>query len=418
MVNTIKSYNQFYNYKDMKNIFKISTLVAILIMASSCGKAEKEASNSEDSHEVHGEHGEEEGEEGGGNLVSLSNAQLEVMNIELGAIKEVSLSNSLKVNGQLELPPQNMATVSALLGGRVKSVLVIEGDFVKKGQVIARLENPEFIALQQRFLSLKSNLSFLENDYNRKKSLEADGITSKKALQKAEADYLEGKANLNATKSTLQILNVNLKSLENGNLVNAISVISPIKGYVQTIDINIGKYVSPQQEMFDVIDNDYLHLGLNVFEKDINKAAVGQKITFTLTTQTDKIYDAEIFSLGRAFDMNSRSVKVHAKIVGNHEGLLSGMFVDARILTDSKKTEALPNEAFVAEKGLDYVFMQTAAEDGKYEFEKIQVNKGVSDLGFSEVLFINKLDKNAIIVLKGAYYLNSEMQKSEFGDDD
>lgn len=403
----------------MKNrikTLKISAVFLMFVIAANCGDAtnNQKVADAEqgDSHESHEEGGEES------NLVGLNLKQLEVMNIELGTVKEIGLGSNLKVSGQLELPPQNMATVSALLGGRVKSVAVIEGDFVKKGQVIARLENPDFIALQQKYLSLKSNLSFLQNDYNRKKSLAADGITSKKALQKAEADFLEGKANLNATKSTLQMLNVNLRSIENGNLVSSISIVAPIKGYVQKIGINIGKYVSPQQEMFDIVDNDFIHLGLNVFEKDIDKAKIGQKITFTLTTRADKIYDAEIFAIGKAFDMDTRSVKVHAKIIGNHSGLLPGMFVEARILTNNKTTKALPNEAFVTEKGLDYIFVQRNREKDHFEFEKVQVNKGVSDLGFSEVVFIDKIPDDAIIVQKGAYYLNSEMQKSEFGDDD
>ena len=395
--------------KNIKRIFKTSFALLLIFTVISCGNNSKEKNESQEIEE-------EEGEVS--NFVMLNQKQLEVMNIELGAIEKVNLGNTLKVNGQLELPPQNMASVSALLGGRVKSVAVIEGDYVKKGQVIAQLENPEFIALQQKYLSLKSSLSFLENDYNRKKSLAADGITSKKALQKAEADYLEGKGNFNATRSTLQILDVNLKSIEDGNLVSAISVVSPIKGFVQKISINIGKYVSPQQEMFDIVDNDFIHLGLNVFEKDIDKARVGQKITFALTTRTDKIYEAEIFSIGKAFEMDTRSVKIHAEIIGNHKGLLPGMFVQARILIDSKKVSALPDEAFVHEKGLDYVFVQIEHQDDEFEFEKIQVNRGISDLGFSEVVFINEIPKDAILVKKGAYYLSSEMQKSEFGDDD
>ena len=395
--------------KNIKKIIKISLALLSIYTVISCGNGAKEKNESQVNEE-------EEGEVF--NFVVLNQKQLEVMNIELGAVEEINLGNTLKVNGQLELPPQNKASVSALIGGRVKSVAVIEGDYVKKGQVIAQLENPEFIALQQKYLSLKSSLSFLENDYNRKKSLEADGITSKKALQKAEADYLEGKGNFNATKSTLQILNVNLKSIENGNLVSAISVVSPIKGFVQKISINIGKYVSPQQEMFDIVDNDFIHLGLNVFEKDIDQAKVGQKITFALTTRTDKIYEAEIFSIGKAFEMDTRSVKIHAEIIGNHKGLLPGMFVEARILIDSKKVSALPDEAFVHEKGLDYVFVQIEHQDDEFEFEKIQVNRGISDLGFSEVVFINEIPKDAILVKKGAYYLSSEMQKSEFGDDD
>lgn len=396
----------------LTNIFKIGFSLMFSLFILSCGDNSKTKKISET---VHGDLQNSQKKEAKElNMVSLNLGQLDVMHIELGPIAQINLRNTLKVNGQLELPPQNMASVSALLGGRVKSVGVIEGNLVRKGQVIAHLENPEFIALQQRYLSLKSNLSFLENDYKRKKSLAEDGITSKKALQKAEADYLEGKANLNATKSTLQILNVNLRAIEDGNLVSSISIVSPIKGYVQKISINIGKYVSAQQEMFDIIDNDFLHLGLNVFEKDINKAKVGQKITFTLTTQTDKIYDAEIFALGRAFEMDTRSVKVHAKIIGDHIGLLSGMFVEARILTDSVKTKALPNEAFVREKGLDYIFIQKSKDMEDVILEKIQVNRGVTDLGFSEVVFIDDIPKEILVVTKGAFYVNAELNKGEF----
>jgi cobalt-zinc-cadmium efflux system membrane fusion protein len=395
----------------MKNILKTSTILLLLIIVlGSC--QDKTTQQNE-------EHNEEGGEqEETSNIVALQLKQLEVMNIELGTTKQVNLGSSLKVNGQLELPPQNMASVSAIVGGRVQSIAVIEGNYVKKGQVLAQLNNPEFITMQREYLSAKSNISFLEQDYQRKKALLKDGITSAKSFQQAKAAYNEGKSALNAAKSTLQLMGINISALENGKITTTVPVVSPIKGSVQNIQINIGKFVGPEQEMFEIVDNEYLYLGLKVFEKDVDNAKVGQKIAFTLTTRPDKIYEAEIFALGKAFDMDTRAVKVHAKIIGTHDGLLMGMFVEARITTSSKVVNALPNEAFVSEKGLDYVFVQKNKTDNKIEFEKIKVNKGISDLGFSEVLFIEKIPENTIIVLKGAYYLNSELQKSEFGDDD
>lgn len=393
--------------KNINKIFKISTAFIFIFIAMSCGNTSKSESKSDESQETH-----EEGEVS--SVIGLSENQLNVMKIELGIIESINLGNTLKVNGQLELPPQRMASVSALLGGRVKSVSVIEGDFIKKGQVIAKLENPEFIALQQNYLSLKSNLSFLKKDYERKKSLAADGITSQKALQKSETDYFQGKANMNATLSTLQMLNVNLKSIENGSIVSSISIVSPIKGYVENISINIGKYVSAQEKMFDIIDNDFLHLGLNVFEKDIDKVKDGQQITFTLTTQTDKIYDAEIFAIGKSFNMDTRSVKVHAKIIGSQKGLLPGMFVEARIAKDTKKVDALPEEAFIKENGLDYIFILKEKNENNFEFERIQVNKGISDLGFFEVVLIDKIPKDVKVVTKGSYYVNAELNKGDF----
>ncbi len=405
----------------MKNLLKSIFILSILLLLSGCNDTNtpsidthnKTVLQTNDTREDD-DHGEEDDHEEGGNSIELRQDQLDVMGIELGEIKPVSLGSSLKVNGQLELPPQRMASVSAIIGGRVKDVYVIEGDKVKKGQVIARLSNPEFITMQQEYLSAKSAISFLEKDFLRKKELLKDGITSQKSFQQAEAAFLEGKSNLNATKSTLRLMGININSLNNGQIVSSIPVLAPINGYIQNVEINIGKYISSEQEMFEIVDNDHLHLGLKVFEKDIDKVKVGQKIAFSLTTRPNTLYAAEIFALGKSFDMDTRAVKVHAKIVGNHEGLLTGMFVDARISLDDNKVMALPDEAFVTEKGLDYIFVQTGVDEDGILLEKIRVNKGVSDLGFSEVIFKEPLAKNTKIVLKGAYYVNSELGKGEF----
>ena len=399
----------------MKKILKISSIFLLLVTIVSCGNNTTQK-NAENNQEEHGEEAEHDGETS--NFVSLQQKQLDVMNVELGTVKKVNLGATLKVNGQLEVPPQSMASLSAIIGGRVESVSVIEGDYVKKGQVIARLNNPEFITMQREYLSARSNISFLEKDYNRKKELLKDGITSARAFQESEAAYLEGISILNTSKSTLQLIGIDVSSLDNSKIISSVPVISPIKGYIQNIEINIGKFVSPQQEMFEIVDNEHLHLGLKVFEKDIDKAKVGQKISFSLTTRPDKIYEAEIFNVGKVLEMKTRAVKVHAEIIDSREEFLAGMFVEARIVTDTKEVNALPNEAFIHQNGLDYVFIQKEAHEDILEFEKIQVNKGVSDLGYSEVVFINDLPKDVIIITRGAYYVNSEMQKSEFGDDD
>ena len=392
----------------MKNILNISTLLLLMVVVIGCGNDEKV--NKE------GAHGDEHNVEFNTTVV-IQQRQLDVMNIELGSVKEISLGSALKVNGQLELPPQKMASVSAIVGGRVQSVAVIEGDYVKKGQVIAELNNPEFIIMQREYIASKSNFSYLENDYLRKKELLKDSITSVRAFQEAEAAYLEAKSILNASKAMLKVIGVHVNAIEKGNIFSSVPVTAPISGYIQNIEINIGKFVAPEQKMFEIVDNEYLHIGLKVFEKDIDKAKIGQKITFALTTKPKKIYEGEIFALGKAFDMNTRAVKVHAQIIGENKGLLPGMFVEARIITANKKVNALPNEAFVSESGLDYIFIQKSKNGENIEFEKVQVNKGVSDLGFSQVVFIEEIKENSIVVLKGAYYLNSEMQKSEFGDE-
>jgi cobalt-zinc-cadmium efflux system membrane fusion protein len=395
----------------MKNIVKITTLFALLIISISCKKNNSQkmsATNEDVKKEL----------KNAANILTLQLNQLNVMDITLGTVKKVNMGVSFKVNGQLELPPQNKASVSAIIGGRVQSIAVIEGDYVKKGQIIAQLNNPQFIKLQQDYLTARSNNSYLENDYKRKKQLIKDDITSKRSFQQAEAAYNESLATLNASKSMLQLIGINISNVENNQIISNVPVIAPINGYIQSINMNIGKFVAPEQIMFEIVDNAFLHLGLEVFEKDLDNVKIGQNISFSLASNPNKIYQAKIYALDKSFNKNTRSVKAHAKIIGNYEGLIEGMFVEARIITKNKEVSALPDEAFVSEKGLDYVFVQKNKTADKIEFEKTQVNKGISDLGYSEVLFMDELPENSIIVTKGAYYLNAEMQKSEFGDED
>ena len=192
----------------MNNRLKISAILLFLTVLGSCQtKTAKQDEHRETESEQHEE---------SSHLVVLQQKQLEVMNIALGTAKQINLGDALKVNGQLELPPQNRASVSAIIGGRVQSIAVIEGDYVKKGQVLAQLNNPEFITMQREYLLAKSNISFLEQDYQRKKALLKDGITSAKSFQQAEAAYNDGKSALNAAKSMLQLMDINVSGLENG----------------------------------------------------------------------------------------------------------------------------------------------------------------------------------------------------------
>ena len=234
----------------MKNILKISTLLILLFTTRRCG-------NSESKHTEGDDHKNEQtkdatNEEETPNKVALKLNQLEIMGIELGNLSQLNLGASLKVNGQLELPPQNMASVSALIGGRVQSVSVVEGDFVKKGQVIATLNNPEFISMQRSYLAAKSNLTYLEKDYIRKKELEKDGITSARAFQESEAAYLNAKADLNAAKATLNLLGVNTAQADKGVISASIPVVAPIQGYIQKIEINSIKVQSATFKHSDI----------------------------------------------------------------------------------------------------------------------------------------------------------------------
>jgi cobalt-zinc-cadmium efflux system membrane fusion protein len=408
----------------IKNIFFFLLLGVSLSIAPGCGRM----ADTESSHDDH-EH--EDDMETLPYEVTLTGRQMDIMGVELGTFRYLNLTTSVKSSGELELPPQKKACVSVFQGGIISAINVIEGDRVRKGQVVATLENPEFLAWQQQLLTYRDDAVLLEKNYLRKKQLIEDNITSIAEYQEAEAAYNKVVNQIKVLKKRLSIFEIPVDSVLNGRLYTEIPIRAPISGYVLKISVNLGKYVDHGDELFEIVDNDHIHIDLMVYEKDIHKVRSGQPVTFSLTTQPDYLYQARIFSVGQAFEKEPKAVTVHAEIYNKSGNLLPGMYVDARIITDSVKARSVPGEAVVNEGGMAYIFIledgTTAPEpmltaegdmnqDEHFRFHRVPVKTGVRDLGFIEVIPEMDLHDETQIVAKGAYYLLAEMKKGE-GED-
>ncbi len=347
-------------------IYTLSLFAILLVVGTSCSDHTHEEGGHQHEEAGHDDHGNEEeahdDHEEKEDEVHLLQKQMDVMDIQLGGFKSVNLSTTIKSNGRLELPPQNKASLSALIGGRVKSIAVKEGDAVRKGEIIAYLENPQFITMQREYFEAKSNYELLRIDFNRKAKLFEQKVTSAKEFQRVETAFKNAEAAYKATEATLTMLDVSM-SANTGNILSALPVKSPISGFVRLVEINIGTYVEPQTEMFEIVDNDHIHIDLMVYEKDIDKISVDQKVVFSLATHAEKVFEGRVFAVGKAFERDTKAVKVHAEITSKPDGLLPGMFVDARIVTrEAIAVQAVPNDAIIRESGLSYIFVRTNAE--------------------------------------------------------
>ena len=392
----------------------IIAIASIFGLTQCTSKVEGTEHNHNDAEGVSEPHEEEEKSE---YLVHLKQEQLKVMDIQIGAFTSMNLNTTIKTNGQLELPPQNKASLSAVIAGRVKNVLVIEGQEVKKNQVLAVMENPEAIDLQQEYLSLKSKLSFSEIDFKRKEELYKDSIGSAKDYQRVKSEYESLSAEFAGVKAKLKLLNYSESQLDNGTISSTFNVISPIEGHVRLVEINIGKFMQPEQEMFEIVDNDHIHMDLMVYEKDIDKVKEEQKVAFSISTHPEHVFYGRVFSVGKAFESDLKAVRVHAEITSKPTGLLPGMYVDARIITDSNEVQVLPVNAIIEEEGLSYIFVvnDNESDDDHTAFSKIEINKGAMDMGFVEVVTAQPVPSNPKVVINGAYYILAEMNKGEGG---
>lgn len=343
----------------------------------------------------------------GKSVVTFTNAQIKAIDLKLGNFEKKNLTTSLKINGKLSLPPQYQAQVSILMGGLVKKILVQEGEFVKSGETLATIVNTEVIQLQQDYLENNANLNYLEKEYQRQKELRDDNINAGKTYQQAQRELQIAEAKKETLRSKLAQLGINANKLSSKNIASSIAISAPISGYIQHINLSMGKYAESNAILFEIIDNRFLHLDLKVFEKDIHKIKIGQEIVFSDANDVSHTHPAKIYAINKAFEPNEQAVLVHAKINETTETLLPGMYVEARVKIDNTSTVALPTEAIVNSGNDHFIFISI----GKNRFQEIKVNIGTTDLGFTEVKVINEVPKNVKVVIKGAYYLLSELTK-------
>ncbi|WJS93133.1 efflux RND transporter periplasmic adaptor subunit [Flavobacterium johnsoniae] len=354
--------------------------------------------------------------------VSLTETQYKTVGIETGFVENRNLNKIIKANGYTTVPPQNSAEVSTLIGGTVKDIYVLEGTFVNKGKVLATIQNLEVIEMQEEYQSATANVEYLQLEYNRQKTLSDENVNPRKTFQEVKAKLAAERARAQAAKNKLDALHVSTKGSS-----SLVPIVAPINGYIGKINIAKGAFANTGVSLFEVVDNSQMHLDLNVYEKDLGSISIGQVIDFVLTNQSNKSIKGKIFGINKSFSNESKTVAVHAKIEpGDAKDLIPGMYVSANINITNATVPALPKDAVVRNADKYFVFVQ---EDEKVEqkhdhkegekeeiheqevhFKAVEVIPGTTDLGFTEVKFVNQISANAKIVTKGAFYLLSAMK--------
>lgn len=354
--------------------------------------------------------------------VALTVSQYKTVGIETGNVEDRNLNKIIKANGYTTVPPQNSAEVSTLIGGTVKDIFVLEGTYVNKGKVLATIQNLEVIEMQEEYKSASANVEYLQLEYNRQKTLSDENVNPRKIFQEVKAKLAAERARAQAAKNKLDALHVSTKG--NSSLV---PIVAPINGFVGKINIAKGAFANTGISLFEVVDNSQMHLDLNVYEKDLGSISVGQVIDFVLTNQSNKSIKGKIFGINKSFSNESKTVAVHAKIdPADAKGLIPGMYVSANINITNATVPALPKDAVVKNADKFYVFIQEQNhaeekhdhKEGEKEetheeevhFKAVEVVPGTTDLGFTEIKFIGKIESGAKIVTKGAFYLLSAMK--------
>ena len=387
--NTLKDKN--LNIYFMKS-FQYTTFLLSLLLFMACGESVNKSENTAITLEE--------------KPIEISEAQFEGSKMQLGKLSEQSFPLVVQSTGMIDVPPQSRAIISSFAGGYVQKTPLLVGSKVRKGQVLVTLVNPEFVEMQQSYLETAQQLTYLKSEYNRQKTLVEEQISSQKSFLKAESDYKSALAIYNGLKKKLQMLNINISAVEAGNITSEISLYASIHGSVTKMNISKGTYVSPADEIMEIINTDHIHLELAVFEKDILKIKEGQKIVFNIPEALEDTFEAEVHLVGTSIDTKNRTVKVHGHLEEdkNHNFAL-GMFVDAQIITESNQALALPNDAIITFNNKYYVLLIKSKEKAQYLFDQKEVTIGNSFNGYTMIKNKDDFTENDLFLVKGGFNL-------------
>lgn len=344
------------------------------------------------------------------NTVRFTTDQLNSAGIQISTPTIETVSGVLNLQGKIDVPPQSTVSLSFPLGGYLKSTKMLPGMHVRKGQVLAQLEDMQFIQLQQDYLTSKEKFLLAESEFNRQRDLNANKASSDKIFQQAKSAMETERILLSALGQKLEVIGISPSKLKPDNISKTVSILSPINGYVSKVNVNVGKYTAPTDMLFELVDPSDIHLALSVFEKDLNQLSIGQHVTAYTNSEPDKKFEAEIILISKNLDQD-RMAEVHCHFEKYAPSLVPGMFINGDVDVKNKKALTLPEDAVVRWENKFYVFVEK--QSGK--FEMVEVTPGVLSGGKQQIEG-DSITEASRVVVKNAYALLMKIKNTE-GED-
>ena len=338
--------------------------------------------------------------------IELTEEQFKTMKMEWGPLHTGDFSEEIQVQGTVQIPVEGMREITTYFGGYVQDLKLIEGQEVRKGEVLFTLENPDFLRLQQDFLEINSQLAYLKAEWERQKTLAQEQISAQKNFLKAAADYDAASAKAQSLKKQLAMLGINADGLTPATMRSKISIPSPISGFVEEVLAVPGQFLPPAAKALALMSKEHIHVELVLFEKDASKVNVGQIVEFTSPDRPNEVLKAKIKVVGKSINAQ-RQINVHADLLDEKEEakLTPGMFLQARIQLDPQRSLAVPEESII-EVGEDhYILVQKSKSAGAFTLQKIKVTPGAKGKHYRAIATDAALDSTAVVLIKGGFNL-------------
>lgn len=333
------------------------------------------------------------------NTIELSDSQIKNAGLVTGNPEEKNVKGILELQGTVTVPPKSVVSVSIPLGGYIRKTDLMAGMNVRKGQLLAVVEDMQYIQLQQDYLTAKEKYQLSQSEYNRQKELNAKKASSDKLFEQTAAEMQTQRIYMASLAQKLSLSGINVKTLSASNISKTVSVLSPVNGLVSKVNVNVGKYISPTDMLFELMETSDVVLVMNAFEKDVHLLSVGQTVTVFTNANPTKKYTAKIAYINQSLN-GDRAAEVICKLTKYDSALIPGLFINAEAEFENEKALAVPDDAIVKWQNKFYVFSNI--ENQKYKM--IPVETGTSSNGYRQIKS-SAINKSSNIVVKNAYTL-------------
>jgi len=341
-------------------------------------------------------------------VLTLSGKQVLSLGIKSSELTKSFMGMSIFANGMIDVPPQNKSYISVPFGGYIRDIKVLDGMRVSKGEVLLVVEHPEIIQLQQDYLEVQGNMEYLKAEMDRQKLLLDKEAGSAKNFQQAKSNWQVAQAKLSGLSIKLEMANVNVSALKNGNIQREQKIRSPFAGVVTKVNTNVGSFADPKDNLLEVIDLQHAHAELTVYEKYLKLLKLNQLVSLNFVDSDEKT-TAKVFLIGREIGPD-RTVKVHCHFDRLPKEIVPGSYLKAEINVDEMEHYVVPTDAIISFGEKDLIYVTT---DNRH-FIPVEIEVLSTQGDKTAIQPINELDfLNRKYVSKGAYELLSTQNKEE-----
>lgn len=334
------------------------------------------------------------------NTITLTDAQASTFEVSFAELTQHTMSTTLQLNGKVELQPQARLVISLPLGGTVSSVATNVGKAVQKGDLLATVQDPQYVQLQEDYLKLLQEKTFADADLQRQQQLKEGQALSEKAFQQKRMEYAKLGVSLKAVEEKLRMLGINPSTLSSGSISKDVRLVATMAGVVSAVNISTGQYAAPNDVLLELIDPKQSQLSLQVFEKDLGRLQVGQMLKAATNENSQNRWNCEVLFVKPDLAVDGTS-EVLCKFADGRPSPAPGTYMNAEVVLADHAVSVVPNKAIVTMDGSPYVFVD---ESEPNTYTAIALELGGSDAEYSEVLNASNLQGKKVVV-DGSYVL-------------